>query len=67
MDRSPEQQKIHKELITRLKQSMKNHPEKYWYIKNGSICSRPKDIWDLEIDLEVELEHSILRRKRFLI
>ena len=43
MDRSPEQQKVHKELITRLKQSMRNHPDKYWYITNGSICSRQID------------------------
>ena len=43
MDRSIEQQKVHKELILRLKQSIRNHPDKYWYIKNGNLCSRQKE------------------------
>ena len=42
VDRTPEQQGAHKELITRLKQSMKNHPDKYWYIRNGNICSNQR-------------------------
>lgn len=42
IDRTYEQQKEHKKLVTQMKSNMRDHPEKYWFIKNGNISSRQR-------------------------
>ena len=44
MDRTPEQQKYHKDLVIELKKNIKSSPDRYWYIRNDKIYSNVKDL-----------------------
>ena len=40
-DRSREEQKIHSELVQKLKEKIKNNPELFWSIRDGKLVAKP--------------------------
>ena len=43
-DRTLEQRQKHRELVAKLKESIKNSPDKHHFIKNGEVCHEEKKI-----------------------
>ena len=64
VDRSPDQQKQHKELVKKLKDKITEQPRKRWYIKNGQILCDDFPVRSEKLELNHDSEsETIFARK----